>query len=146
LGTWRLFEIMVFLGNSYLFDDYRARMHGYKPRPFGGIRRVLILTAVNYIEVVLWFAVFYGLLIPALAQPGIESRVEALNFSFVVMSAFGSTRIEAPTWPITLLTLLHSAIGLVLALAVIARSVSLLPRRGSGDPFEQDDEDQRHSA
>ena len=146
LGTWRLFEIMVFLANSYLFDDYRARMHGHKPRPFGGIRRVLILTAVNYIEVVLWFAAFYRLVIPDLAAPDVERLVQALNFSFVVMSAFGSSSVEVPAWWITLLTLLQSTIGLVLALAVIARSVSLLPRRGSGDPFEQDDEEQCHSA
>jgi len=135
LGTWRVFEVLVFLSNTYLFDDYRARMRGEEPKPFGGIRRVLILTGVNYIELILWFAAFYRILIPELSQPGLEYAVNAVNFSFVTMSAFGTTNVQPPGWVVTVVAIAQSALGLAMALAVIARSVSLLPRRKTGDPL-----------
>ncbi len=145
IGSWRTFEVIVFLANSYLFDAYRARMRGEKPRPFGGILRLLILTSINYGGLILWFAVFYRVLIPELSLPGIQAAVDAVNFSFVVMSAFGVSNIQVPNWWTTLLTLFQSAIGLFMALAVVARSVSLIPTRDTGDPFEQPN-DKRDSA
>ena len=63
IGIWRIFEVIVFLSNTYLFDDYRLKIQGKEPKPFGGIRRVLILTAVNYFELILWFAAFYRVLL-----------------------------------------------------------------------------------
>jgi hypothetical protein len=135
-GIWRIFEILVFIANTYLFDEYRARMQGEEAKPFGGFRRVLVLTLFNYAELILWFAAFYRNLIPELAVTSINSVIESINYSFVTMTAFGNTSIEPMTWQVTLISMCQSIIGLFMTLAVIARSVSLLPVRETADPFE----------
>ena len=137
IAAWRIFEIVVSLLNTLLFDEYRLALRFERPKPLAGVRRPLILLAFSYAELVLWFAFIYRFLLPPLHHPGFEAWISAINFSFVNLSAFGSSPIQVKSTLAMFVTLLEAALGLFMALAAISRFVSLIPERSSADPVER---------
>lgn len=146
LGVWRIFEILIFLLNTLLFDDYRLALEFKKLKPLAGIRRPLILLVFNYIDIVFWFAFFYRLIVPELEVGSYDAWIESVNFSFVTLSAFGSHNINIDCSLLTTLTLIESILGLFVALAAVSSFVALIPQRKSSDAVEQRIERKNHSA
>jgi hypothetical protein len=137
LAVWRIFEIIIALLNTLLFDEYPAVLGFKSPKPLAGLRRPLILLAFTYTELALWFAFIYRFLIAALQQPTFSAWIGAVNLSFLRISAFGSSSIEVETPLVIAIMLAESAIGLFMALAAISRFVSLIPERKSADAVER---------
>ena len=129
-GTWRVFAIITIQINLLLFDEYREMKAG-KPYRIRGFRRLIILLLQNYVEVIFWFAVLYRNMNWGLATIGVnvDSFLVSLNFSFVTMTSFGHSSVfpqeGTPAW---ILMLVQSAIGIFMALLVLSRFVSLIPK------------------
>lgn len=137
-GALRVFEIVVYQINVLLFDEYRAKKIG-KPYAVRGFRRVVILLLHNYIEIIFWYAFFYmnfnlsfnnGLV-------ALKSGFQAIGFSFNVFTTFG----YASTFPVAkvgyVLVSSEAAIGVFMALVILARFVSLIPSPETLDEFEK---------
>ena len=137
-GAIRVFETVIYQINVLLFDEYRAKKAG-KPYAVRGFRRIVILLLHNYVEMIFWFALFYRSLDWAFETAGVslDSFLVSLKFSFVTMTTFGYTSISPKeTWG-DLLVIVQSAIGLFMALLILARFISLLPRPQTMDEFEK---------
>lgn len=133
-GAWRVFAIITIQINLLLFDEYREMKAG-RPYRIRGFRRLIILLLQNYAEVIFWFAVLYRNMNWALATSGVnvDSFLVSLNLSFVTMTSFGQSSVfpkeGTPAW---ILMLVQSAIGIFMALLVLSRFVSLIPKPKSG--------------
>lgn len=147
-GGLRVIEVLVYLINVLLFDEYRARKEEHRLRKEGityapyalrGYRRIVILLLHNYAEIIFWFALFYRNLDWAFQtfRVSLNSFFAALNFSFVTMTKFGYTTIYPKETLGDILTLIQSAIGLFMILLILARFISLLPKPKTLDEFEK---------
>ncbi|MBI4188400.1 MAG: hypothetical protein HY529_04235 [Chloroflexi bacterium] len=148
-GAFRVFELIVYQVNVLLFDEYRAKKTEYIKRKTGeiytspyalrGYRRILILATLNYVEIIFWFALFYYKLSWAFDthEASLNSFFNTLHFSLITMTGFGST----PIYPIKTLgyalTSINMAIGLFMALLILARFISFLPKPKTMDEFER---------
>ena len=136
-GGTRVFEVVIYQINLLLFDEYRARKAG-KPYAVRGARRLVILLLHNYVEIIFWFALFYRNMNWAFETGGItlDSFLMSLNFSFVTMTTFGHSTIFPKEALGYNLTLIQSAIGLFMALLILGRFISLLPKPETLDEIE----------
>jgi hypothetical protein len=122
IGLVRLLEILVNAIHVTLFHGLLDK------KPLAGTRRIVILLLLNYLEVVLWFAFAYRAFHSEFDTfPGAFS-VAALAFSLSVASGFGDVPVVHHSTLITALSVVQSAIGLFMALAVLARFIALLPK------------------
>jgi len=93
----------------------------------------------NYLEVVIWFALFYLSFNYAFDNAALKMNTitQSIAFSFSTITSFG----YATTFPISrlghVLTILESTIGVFMALIILARFVSLLPKPKTKDELEQ---------
>lgn len=147
-GGLRVWEVIIYQINVLLFAQYRARKEEHRLRKLGityvpyalrGYRRIVILLLHNYVEIIFWFALFYRNLDWAFDTSGValNSFRGALNFSFVRMTTFGYTTIFPREILADVATLIHSGIGLFMALLILARFISFLPRPKTLDEFER---------
>jgi hypothetical protein len=134
----RMFEVVIYQVNVFLFDEYRAKKAG-KEYYLRGFRRLVILSLHNYAEIVVWFAVFYRSLDWAFETHGVllRSFLTALNFSFVTMTTFGNTTIYPSETLGYVLVLTQSVVGMFMTLVTLARFISMIPLPRSLDPFER---------
>jgi len=137
-GMIRVFEVLIYQINVLLFDEYRAKKAG-KPYALRGYRRIVILLLHNYVEIIFWFALFYHHWDWAFetGKASFDSIPGVLNFSFVTMTTFGYTTIFPKETLGNILTLTQSAIGLFMALLILARFISLIPTPKTLDEFEK---------
>jgi len=137
-GGIRVFEVFIYLINVLLFNEYRVRKAG-KTYALRGYRRLVILLLHNYVEVIFWFALFYRNLGWAFAAGEItlDSFLASLNFSFLTMTTFGYSAIFPKETLGDILTLIQSVIGLFMALLILARFISLIPKPQTQDEFER---------
>jgi len=137
-GVIRVFEVFIYQINVLLFNEYRAKKAG-KPYAVRGYRRIVILLLHNYVEIIFWFALFYRYWDWAFetGKASLSSFFDSLNFSFVTMTTFGYTTIlPKETWG-NILTITQSAIGLFMALLILARFISLIPKPKTLDESER---------
>lgn len=147
-GAIRVWEVIIYQINVLLFAEYRAKKEEsrlkqlrepYVPYAFRGFRRIVILLLHNYAEIIFWFALFYRNLDWAFetGKACLNSFFTALNFSFVKMTTFGYTTIypKEPWGDVLVFT--QSAIGLFMALLILARFISFLPKPKTLDEFER---------
>jgi len=137
LAIWRVCEIIIVLLNTLLFDDYRDALEFKKPKALAGLRRPLVLLPFTYADLILWFAYVYRFLIVPLRAPSYRAWIDAVNLSFVRISAFGSSSVETNCPLITSIMLAESAVGLFMGLAAISWFVSLIPSRETADAVER---------
>lgn len=137
-AAWRLFEVIVYHINVVAFDPYR-RVKGRQDERVRSYLRCVILVIVNYLEIILWFALAYRNLTWAFKLNGVllDSFFHSLNLSFVTMTRFGHTIIEPKPGLADILVLVQSAIGFFMIILILVYFISLLPRRGTMDPLEQ---------
>lgn len=136
-GVIRVCEIGIYQINVLLFDEYRARK-ARKPYVVRDFRRLVLLLLHNYVEIIIWFALFYRNIDWAFETGGItlDSFLMALNFSFITMTSFGYSTIIPKEALSYILTIIQSAIGLFMALLILARFISLLPEPKTIDESE----------
>jgi hypothetical protein len=147
-GGIQVFTVVIYQINVLLFDWYRARKEElknkregvtYTPYALRSYRRSVVLIMQNYVEIIFWFALFYRSLSWAFnsGRDSLASLLDALNFSFFTMTTFGYTTITSKGTLGDILTLVQSAIGLVMALLVLASFISWLPKPKTLDEFER---------
>jgi ion channel len=137
-GAIRVFETIVDQVNVLLFDEYRARKAG-RSYAVGGFRRIIILLLHSYVEIMLWYALFY-LSFNGSFEAGparLQHASQAVGYSFNSLTTFG----YADTAPLDqfghLLVLSESVIGLYMTLVILARFIALLPSPETLDQWEK---------
>jgi hypothetical protein len=121
LAAIRIFEVLIYLIITMLFA-----------------RRWLILLVSNYLEIILWFGMFYSILFTA-GSLKIHSEHYAIailreNLAFMVANSTGTL---GEFSKLSLLTVtIQNFVGLFLTLVVATRVISLLPRLKSSDTSE----------
>ena len=137
-GAIRVFETIVDQINVLLFDEYRARKAGV-PYAVGSFRRMIILLLHSYIELMLWYAVFY-LSFNRSFDSGpakLQNPLQAIGYSFHTLTTFG----YADTVPVDqlgyALVFSESVIGLFMVLIILARFIALLPSPETLDQLEK---------
>jgi len=137
-GATRVVETVIYQINVLLFDEYRAKK-ARRPYALRGFRRIVILSLHNYIEIIFWFAIIYRNLNWAFQVGGAAfvSFFESFKLSFVTMTTFGQTGVSPKGILGEMLIFLQSAIGLFMALVVLARFISLIPIPETLDEFEK---------
>jgi hypothetical protein len=101
-------------------------------------RRWLILLVSNYLEIILWFGMFYSILFTAgsLKNHSEHYAIAILRESLAFMVA-NSTGTLGEFSKLSLLTVtIQNFVGLFLTLVVATRVISLLPRLKSSDTSE----------
>lgn len=148
-GGLRVVDLLIYLINVLLFDEYRAKKIEYQKRKNGEIytttyalrsyRRIVILLLHNYVELIFWFALFYRNLDWAFqtSRVSLNSFFGALNFSFFTMTTFGYTDIYPKETCGDVLVFIQSAIGLFMILLILTRFISLIPKPKTLDEFEK---------
>ena len=128
----RVVEIFAYQVNVLLWDPQRAREEGREYRLLG-YRRSLVLGLHNYAELVLWFAAIYGFCHQHFNDPHsvLAQALGCVYFSVVTITTLGYgdvTPADAWGW---FLVVAQTTLGVFMALLIISRFVSLLPRPGS---------------
>lgn len=125
-GGVRVFEIFVYHVKSYLLFD-----HAIPPGPRYGYlsyRRSLLLSLHNYLEIALWYSLFYRCGIKFDDQFNIlESSLGSFYYSIVTMTTLGYgdiTPLGPGGW---MLVVSQTMLGIFMALIVFARIISNLP-------------------
>ena len=148
-GGLRVIDILIYLINVLLFNEYRAQKEEYwrmKKREIyttryalRGYRRIVILLLHNYVEIIFWFALFYRNLDWAFqtSRISLNSFFGSLNFSFFTMTTFGYTNIYPKETCGDILVFIQSAIGLFMVLLILTRFISLIPKPKTLDEFEK---------
>lgn len=151
-GPFRVVEAFVYQINVLVFNPYRRakrRVFGgfrapKKPgwRPVLSLRRLVVMSLQNYAEIIFWFALFYRHWgswfkpIDALAIP-LDPFLTWLNLSFATMTTFGYPSVSPARTCGIFLILAQSAIGVFMALLILAGFISLLPPHKTRDRSER---------
>lgn len=133
LGALRIWELTLYSLQAVFFVSERTGGAPAVPT----VRRVALLSFVNFAELVLWFAAYYRFLLPSGAvEVSGPAGLVIIHHSLVEMVAnSGGVKMVSPVaWSVSVL---HVALGLFMTLVVVARVVSMLPRPVSLDPSER---------
>jgi hypothetical protein len=128
LGFLCLADMLIAQGHVVLFGGYWAEEQG-EDRGVKSVHRLLVNALHNYAEVIAWFALFYLELECWFDRIGreIHPTVDAVLFSFATMTSFGYSDVRPANTYGSLLTLIQSAIGLMMALLILGLIVNALP-------------------
>jgi len=125
----RVFEVVVYQLNVLLFDKYRKEKSGGKYF-LGGYERLVICAMLNYAEILFWFALYYRNFSCSFNAKniGLNTFSGSLYFSLVTMSTLGYGDISPKDDIAMFLCFAQTLIGIFLALLILGRFISLLPR------------------
>lgn len=124
LSLWRILELLAFhLG------ELVARASSGKQVSIASFERTFVFALANYLEVTLWFATWYSIMVANGAVQGPEPLFlsifrESLAMMLVNTSGLFTPRPSVVLW---LMMCFQSVVGLFLTLVVLARSIALLP-------------------
>jgi hypothetical protein len=137
-GCVRIFEIIIVQINLFLFDQFRAAT---QKRPYfvTSFRRTVLLLIHNYLEIMIWFALFYHTFYYLFDARNIclNTVLGSFYFSLVTMTTLGYGDIIPKTQWGTLIVIIQTLIGIFMALLLLARFVAILPKPKSMDKTEQ---------
>lgn len=143
-GFIRVFEIFIYQLNVLLVHPFRKE----NPTSYTlvGYRRMTIALVHNFFEIIFWFATTY-----VVFQFSFDTSLENLNpfiliyFSFLTMVSYTSN-LDNTSWTLLATIVLHfqALIGLFMTLLSLARFISLLPRPGTLDISEQEQDMKEH--
>lgn len=132
-GAVRVFELVIYSAN--VLFAVPAASPDYALRSF---RRSLMLTLINYGEVLLWFAAFYRFFAARFGEKAslVGTIDGSFYYSILTMATYGDITPQDTfsRW----LVAVHLGVALFLTLVVLARFVSLLPRPKTMDSNEKD--------
>ena len=126
-AAWRTLSILVYLINVVLFDPYRKSIDN-KPYFLLSSRRSVIHVILNYLEILVWFAIFYRNFNCCFNERVIQLNTFSGSFyhSVVTMSTLGYGDITPDTTIGICLIIAQTLIGLFMILLVLARFMSML--------------------
>ncbi len=143
VGVVRVVEIVVYQVNVVLFHEWRSkRQHQSTPYAVRSYRRLVVLTIHNYVEILLWFAMFYvraarcfhtacdGLSLETMSGAGYHSMLTMTTLGY------GDIYPLRGEWVAALLAVAQTMIGVFLSVVVLARVIALIPRPLSMDENE----------
>ncbi|MCD4728908.1 MAG: hypothetical protein K8R46_14715 [Pirellulales bacterium] len=128
LGAYRIYEIVVYLTNTVFFDRSRAEQTNEPYRVMNHLRLVL-LSLHNYVEIVLWFAIFYSqslLFCPYAFPKGLSSLPNPLYYSLATMTTLGCSNVNLSGCGEVLVSI-QTILGVFMIVIIIARFVASLP-------------------
>jgi len=134
----RVVEIVIYQINVVFFDEYRARSAGSEYH-LESYRRIAILLLFNYFEILFWFALFYRNFESAFngRKVHLNSFVGSLYYSLVTMSTLGYGDITPTKTFGKILIIIQTLIGVFMALVVIARFISFIPKPETAEESER---------
>ena len=135
----RIFELFVYLINVSLFDWYRSKLEVRK-YALRSYLRIIVLILQNYVEILLWYALIYRNLSGLFDYKHISpnSIVGSMYFSLVTMATLGYGDIIPMSGRAALVCFFQTAMGVLMALIIIARFIPLLPRPNTFEPLEKE--------
>lgn len=132
----RVLELVVYLVNVLIFDEWREKRAGC-PYAVVGYRRLLLLLLLNYAELVLWFGAallaFHQLSWLSLHDPSLAG---AFRTALVAMVSLSLDGVQPMNGCARTLLAFQPLVGAFLTLLTLARFVSLMPLPASKDPAE----------
>jgi hypothetical protein len=138
ISAIRIIEMLVYHAKILIFDQYRAGTKNYSVRSY---RRILILLALNYVEIILWFGTYYSFLVISQKMSVIGPAPISIlreSIGLMVANSSGVFALDKTMSRLTWLTVTaHAAIGLIMTTIVITRFISLLPPPPSQDLEEK---------
>jgi hypothetical protein len=145
IAMWRVIEIIIVQAGIMLFDRYQKLLNTGK-YTVRSLHRIALLLLHNYFEIIFWFALLYRFfqvecyiidLQYHASLPEVALRV--LHFSFYTMTTFAElndiTSVKVFGWS-ELFFLFQAAVGLFMALLILARFIGSIPKPDTEDKFE----------
>ena len=120
LSIYRLGEIVVTAINMNLFDGIRL---GNKPHYVSGATRTVLLVLINYIELIILFAIIYSSALDLVK--GASDFMDSLYFSVITQLTIGYGEIT-PLGTLRFVAAAQGFIGFIFGILVLSRFVSLL--------------------
>jgi len=128
-GTTQVYEIIIVQLNVLLFDKIRKEKTGEKYFLLSYVRSI-ICAVLNYIEILFWFSLYYRNFSCSFHSERIalDTVSGSLYFSLVTMSTLGYGDISPKNSLGISLCFLQTVIGIFMALLILGRLISLLPK------------------
>jgi len=122
------FEIITYQINVLLFS-----------KTLGGYRRLVILLINNALEISIWFAIFYRNFDYLFKSKYIQlnSFLGSIYYSLITMSTLGYGDIVPKNYYALYITIPQTLIGLFVAIVILARFISLIPKPATIDIYEK---------
>ena len=132
-GILRIFELVVYQFSVLLVDQFRTLNYA-----IGGYRRMLIMSLLNYIEIMAWFGLFYLSMAALFKDDGgvLKSATGAIYYSLVTMSTLGYGEVTPLKDGVRAIVTLQTIIGMFLIILIISRVISYLPKPKTMDEDE----------
>ena len=132
-GLLRVFELVVYQLNVLVVDQFNNPDYAV-----GGYRRLLILSLINYLEVLAWFTFFYLNWASSFKDDYsvLASGTGAIYYSLVTMSTLGYGEVTPLHGSTRALVTMQTIIGMFLIILIISRVMSYLPKPRSLDKNE----------
>ena len=128
LSTIRLIEILGVAIDVLVFDRIRAAKNKSEHQ-IASYERSLILSIINYFEIILIYAILYYVAIPNGFNAAFdkESPLDSLYFSALTITTLGYGDIQPISSLAKIVSVTESAAGVFAVVLVISRMVSLVP-------------------
>jgi len=129
----RLLELVVYQLSVLLVDQFHKKIYA-----LGGYRRILVLSIMNYIEILAWFSLFYHHWSSWFDDKSsvLSSPAGALYFSLVTMSTLGYGEVTPLNDQARSLVVIQTIVGVFLLVLIISRTISYLPKPKTLDENE----------
>jgi len=133
VAAQRVIEMVTYQLNVLLVDQFHNPNYA-----LGGYRRILILSIMNYIEMITWFGTFYYCWSTGFKDTGsvLSSPTGSLYFSLVTISTLGYGEVTPINNGTRALVILQILVGIFLLLLIISRVLSYLPKPHTLDKNE----------
>jgi hypothetical protein len=118
IAILRLYEIVINVVHATIFYGIVDKV------PIAGYKRIVILLFANLVELVFWFGFIYQLFPNDFTSSVVTFNLATLSYSFSTATGVGSSPISAASNCIVIISLVESAIGLFMIVAVLAKFVS----------------------
>jgi hypothetical protein len=119
---WRVIDILQASVNTLLFDPF---WEGAERQRFLSVRRKILLTSVNYVELLVLFGLIYSAGRSSFAEP-LKEWYDAFYFSGVTQLTIGYGEIQPVGWN-KLVAVMQGLLSFFFAVLLLARIVSVLP-------------------
>ena len=130
----RIIELVVYQMRVLLIDQFKSNDYALR-----GYRRILVLSLMNYFEILAWFALFYHKWAHWFDDrlQVLHTAIGSLYFSLVSMSTLGYGEVLPLNNYARLLIFFQIIIGIFLLILIISRIISYLPKPKTLDENEK---------
>ncbi len=139
-ASLRVLELVIYQFSILLVDQYESSKYA-----LAGYRRILVLSLMNYVEILFWFAFFYRNWSSLFKDDYyvLATSVGSIYYSLVTMSTLGYGEVHPLSNLTRILVTLQLAISIILLVLIVSRIISYLPKPPSMDRGENKKESQQ---